>query len=81
VDVSVGGGVLVGRDVCVGSGVLLGAGIVGDGDGSVGVSVTGTFDGKLQANIDRTSMSTGNKIRGFIVSPLILENLTQSTCQ
>lgn len=79
-DVSVGGAVLVGRAVFVGNGVFVDSATVGEADGwSVGVSVAGTLDGKLQASIDKTSMSTGNKVRGFIVSPLILGNLTQST--
>jgi hypothetical protein len=79
VEVRVGGGVLVGSNVCVGRGVFVGSATVGDAEGcNVGVSVAGTFDGKLQASIDRTSMSTGNKIRGFIISPLIWGYLTQS---
>jgi hypothetical protein len=81
VEVSVGGAVFVGRGVCVGGGVFVGSATVGDADGcSVGVSVAGILDGKLQASIDRTSISTGNRVRGFIVSPLIWRYLTQSTC-
>jgi hypothetical protein len=77
VEVSVGGGVLVGRDVCVGGGVFVGKATVGEADATnVGVSVTGTLDGRLQASMDRTSMNTGNKVRAFIVSPLLCAHLT-----
>ena len=72
VDVNVGGGVLVGGGVCVGRSVGRGCVTVTDAEAcSVGVSVTGIVDGKLQASIAKTSTSTGNKDRGFIVSPLI----------
>jgi len=72
VDVGSGGAVLLGKDVNVGASVAKGCVAEGTGE-AVGVSVTGRFDGRLQASIDKTSTSAGNKVRGFMVSssPLI----------
>jgi len=72
VKVNVGGGVLVGNGVCVGKSVGSDRVTVAEGSASsVGVSVPGAFDGKLQASMAKTSTSAGNKIRGFIISPLL----------
>jgi hypothetical protein len=69
VKVAVGGGVFDGREVSVGA--VVDVACVADGvmGASVGVSV-GRLEGKLQASIAKPSMSTGNKVRNFIVSPL-----------
>jgi hypothetical protein len=72
VNVNVGGRVFVGGGVW--DGAFVGSGCVAEGTGEaarVGVSVAGMFDGKLQASIAKTSARIGNKVRGFIVSPLI----------
>jgi hypothetical protein len=74
VDVNVGGGVLLGRGVCVGRSVATGCVTVEEGNPVMWVSVAWILDGRLQASIARTSISTGNKVRGFIVSPLISES-------
>ena len=42
---------------------------------NVGVSVTGTFDGRLQAARAKTRASVDNKLRDFMVSPLLLHPL------
>ena len=73
VEVNVGGGVLVGKGVCVGESVGSGCVTVGEADAcSVGVSVAGRFEGRLQASIAKMSTSAGNKVRDFIVSPLLV---------
>jgi hypothetical protein len=70
VEVVVGGAVMEGSGVCVGVAVDRDRVAVGSRD-KVGVSVIGTLDGRLQA--DRTSTRTNivNKLRDFILSPLI----------
>ena len=81
-EVNVGGGVLVGNGVCVGMSVGSGWVTVGEGStSSVGVSVAGMLDGRLQASIAKTSTRAGNKVRAFIVSPLRLHYLNQSSSQ
>ena len=50
----------------------MGRNSVGEGVTTVGVSVADTFDGRLQASIAKTSASVDNKLRDFIVSPLLL---------
>jgi hypothetical protein len=67
---SIGRAVLVGGGVCVGA--FVGGSCVADGTGdAVGVSVMGMFEGRLQASIAKTSKRAGNKVRVFIISPLI----------
>jgi hypothetical protein len=71
VEVSGGGEVFVGMGVCVG--VPVGSDSVGDSVTTVvGVSVTDTLDGRLQASMAKTSASVANKLREFILSPLLL---------
>jgi hypothetical protein len=73
VNVNVGRGVLVGKGVCVGRSV--GGITVAVAEGIVigaAVGVAGTLDGRLHASIAKTSMSAGNKVRLFIVSPIAL---------
>ena len=70
VGTTVGGGVLVGGGVSVGKfvgGICVKVGEIA----MVGVSVTGTLDGRLQASMAKTSTRTGNKVRAFIISPLL----------
>jgi hypothetical protein len=74
VDVAGGGEVFVGSSVCVG--VPVGSDRVGEMVNIVvGVSVTGTFDGRLQPSMAKKSASVDNKLRDFIVSPLLLHPL------
>ncbi len=71
-EVAGGGEVFVGSGVCVG--VPVGSDSVGERvNVVVGVSVTGTFDGRLQASMAKTSANIDNKLRDFIVSPLLLQ--------
>jgi len=77
---TVGVGVAGGGEVFVGSGVCVGVPVGSDRVGeriitNVGVSVTDTFDGRLQAFKARTSASVDNKLRDFIISPLLLHPL------
>jgi len=74
VEVAGGGEVFVGSGVCVG--VPVGSDRVGERIiTNVGVSVTDTFDGRLQAFKARTIASVDNKLRDFIISPLLLHPL------
>jgi hypothetical protein len=78
----VGGGVFVGNNVCVGRAV--GSGCVAVNEGrtcKVGVGVAGRLEGKLHASIAKTSTSAGSRVRGFIVAPLSLHYLNQSSSQ
>src|SRR5688572_31316658 len=80
VKVAVGGGVFEGREGSVGATVDVAC--VADGviRASVGVAVA-TLEGRLQASIAKTSIRTGNNVLDFIVSPLILSYLTQSSSE